>query len=359
MKFLEIKVGALEEFLTSATYLKALNSPISRHRAISQARNPLADQEDVALILALDGEQIVGYIGLLPDLLNGKKVYWNSCWWVAETHKSVGLPLLFQLIKKGKEAILLTDLTPHTTAIISQLRFFDFRDMPDGIRGYLLLELACLLPRRWPGLSPLKPLLGVIDSLVNLFIKVVNPLRRSKNAPEFSVEPIDHFSDTDLIFIEQHSESETIRRSPESLIWILNNPWVLNENEIAMDYSNYHFTATAKDYQMQLLRFTVEGKIKAIALYRRLNRKAFIPYLYVEPDFVPAFTKYIYQLLLNQSCTYFTTFHPLLRSYIEKHGGPFLFRKSIKRTFAYHKKLEKDIPQQLFLQDGDGDVVFC
>lgn len=359
MEFREIKVGELEAFLASDLYRQSTHCPISRHRALSQAANPRADADDPALALAVEGGQVIGYAGFLPDRIGQEKMYWNSGWWVAEEYKNIALPLFFQFLQKSRERVLLTDLTPHTEAIIRRLHFFRFREMAPGLRGYLQFNLGELLPQRLPKLAPLRPLFRLIDFKANLLIGTRNALRRYPIPKEIRIEPIDAFTESDRAFIQTHSENELIRRGPEDILWIRDNPWALPSDECAIDYSHYYFTAVADGFETRLLRFSWLGETRAILLTRRLNRHFAVPFLYFEEGNLPELANYIYRQLIRGQCVHFTTFNPKLKAYMQQRPSPFIFQKDIRRTFAYHEKLESLIPADFVLQDGEGDVAFC
>ena len=59
----------LQEFINSPSFNELINIPISRRRAISQIHNPRAEDEDILLVAAFDGNKTVGYLGILPDFV--------------------------------------------------------------------------------------------------------------------------------------------------------------------------------------------------------------------------------------------------------------------------------------------------
>lgn len=359
MEFREIKLGELEAFIRSDLYRSSAHCPISRHRALSQAANPRADADDPALVLAVEGGQVVGYVGFLPDRIGTEKIYWNSGWWVAEEHKPIALSLFLQFLQKARERVLLTDLTPHTEAIIRRLHFFRFHEMAPGLRGYLKFNLGEIMPQRRPGLAPLRPLFQLVDFKANLLLEARNALRRYPIRREVRIEPVGDFTGSDRAFISAHSGNELTRRGPEELLWIRDNPWVLPADECAVDYSHYYFTAVTDDFETRLLRFTWLGETRAILFTRRLNRNFAVPYLYFEEDILPELANYIYRQLIKGRCIHFTTFNQRLKAYMLENPSPFIVRRDIRRTFAYHENLEPLIPENFELQDGDGDVAFC
>ena len=79
--------------------------PISLRRALSQSNNPYGRPDDVVLLVALRGNQCVGYQGLLPGLFcrNGelKRVHWSTAFFVSPDYRGEGVAgCLLKEIKK-------------------------------------------------------------------------------------------------------------------------------------------------------------------------------------------------------------------------------------------------------------------
>ena len=96
----------LETFINSKEYFNLKTLPITKHRAISHIKNPRADKDDILLILAFEENDIVGYLGVLPDrlFLSDEKSYkcgWLSCFWVDYSVRGKGIGE--QLIRKSLE----------------------------------------------------------------------------------------------------------------------------------------------------------------------------------------------------------------------------------------------------------------
>jgi hypothetical protein len=96
--------------------------PITLNRAISQARNPNASPQDIALIVAKVGERCGGYIGLIPACLrigNVKhKINWFTSYYVAESERSTGAgALLIMKAMSLKIDILVTGFTEQAEQI--------------------------------------------------------------------------------------------------------------------------------------------------------------------------------------------------------------------------------------------------
>ena len=83
-------------------------APISLIRAFAQAKNPLGDPEDAALVVAYDAGRCVGYHGLLPGFLYDgsafSKVYWLVTFFVNPSYRGKGLgKQLVEEIQKKKD----------------------------------------------------------------------------------------------------------------------------------------------------------------------------------------------------------------------------------------------------------------
>lgn len=65
----------LEDFVLSGAFQQYDFLPVTKHRALSQIRNPKASDEDTLLILAFSEDKLAGYVGCFPDCfnVNGKR----------------------------------------------------------------------------------------------------------------------------------------------------------------------------------------------------------------------------------------------------------------------------------------------
>ena len=68
MEIVALNKTALLEYVNSTVFKAEENLPISEHRAVSHANNPRANVNDVLLFLAKEGDELIGYMGILPDL---------------------------------------------------------------------------------------------------------------------------------------------------------------------------------------------------------------------------------------------------------------------------------------------------
>ncbi|MFH2218609.1 MAG: GNAT family N-acetyltransferase [Pseudomonadota bacterium] len=103
----KIRLKQLNDFAADVVNTSAFEktAPITPARALSQTKNPNAHPDDVVLLVAYQGNQCVGYHGLLPGMLeqNGQlsKVFWATAFFVSPELRGsgIGKRLLSEIIK--------------------------------------------------------------------------------------------------------------------------------------------------------------------------------------------------------------------------------------------------------------------
>ena len=92
-----VKVSELPALAASVIDRKEAGAylPITRQRAVALSKNPLADPDDIGMLVAYEGDEIVGYFGMMTIMLQHpeglEKVYWFTTWSVAERMRGKGL----------------------------------------------------------------------------------------------------------------------------------------------------------------------------------------------------------------------------------------------------------------------------
>ncbi len=92
-----VKVSELPALAASVIDKKEAGAyvPITRQRALALSKNPLADPDDIGMLVAYEGDELVGYFGMMTILLQHagglEKVYWFTTWSVADKMRGKGL----------------------------------------------------------------------------------------------------------------------------------------------------------------------------------------------------------------------------------------------------------------------------
>lgn len=219
----------------------AQTAPISLLRAASQARNPFADPDDAALVVAFDRHRCVGYHGLLPGLLRtagrDTRVYWLITLFVAPAFRGRGIGAAMVRHIKGLKADLVT--TGITQGAERLYRACGFQDLGQAAFHQLRLERIPAAARhlvyaalRWSwGRGP--------------------GGRRWRPAPRV---------DGDWPRIAAGGpDRPTFLRTRASVNWMMAHPWVVTRGRDAPDAAGYHFSTTRELFRFKAFEALAPG----------------------------------------------------------------------------------------------------
>ncbi|MFY9151268.1 MAG: hypothetical protein WAO52_04570 [Prolixibacteraceae bacterium] len=364
MQILEIKVSELNDFVTGNLWQHLTPKPITALRAISQAQNPRANPEDVALIIAFEKEMLLGLVGLLPDLIHGhsdQKIYSNSCWWAhPEKGKHLAVPLFLKAFSMAGRRMFMTDCTPHTMQILEKTMLFDFPETGMGIRGFLKFNLHEILPAKFPGTRKIKSFLKLCDQILNPIAGTFQKITSGKFLKtELKVERMDSFTSEMTSFIETHSADEFTRRSAADLKWIRLFPWI-KKNSPDQHFSpvGYPFSYLTDDFKSYFLKVSDQEKLIGLLYLTVRDGHMKVPYVYFDDSNSDKVLQVIYSQAIQNNVTTLTIFNARLVAQMDRKTHPFLIKKKIRRMVSVAKNLSQDFQKFPVLQDGDGDVAF-
>jgi hypothetical protein len=363
MRFEEYTLSRLVPYILSERYEQSAVIPITPHRAQSQTQNPRAGPDDIVLIVAYnDKDEIIGYIGALPDWLNGdsqKKIAWNSCWWIdPQKGREAAMPLFYRFLDRWDRKVIFSELTPQTFQIITRMEFFDNRIMM-GCRGYLRLPLSEILPLKKNMFRSIRWLLYAIDNIFNLFweIRLIiwNLFNKAKSDVEWQF--VGSIDDEIAGLISYSSETELIKRGEAELTWIRDHPWVV-EGKPDIYAKRYHFTSHTRHFCHQWVKIISGNDLRAFLIITLKDGHLKVPYLYYLPGSLPDILNLLLHYMISNKVLYVSIYHEDLADCIMKSKTPMLHKKLIPRYTAISKDLSDLAPKSYFLQDGDGDCVF-
>lgn len=353
----------LSEFINSREYQKLKYLPISKHRAISHINNPRANDTDILLLLAFQNKQLVGYLGVLPDqiIYNNKieKWGWLSCLWIDENQR--GKKIALQLVRKSLELwnkkILITEFTEPAKKLYDKTKSFVNLKHKKGLRLYIRFSLQTILPPKKNLFKRIKPLLKVLDFLLNALFDCRFYFLNEK-LKDVSLKHIDHIDNEIETFIKDKQRNQLFNRGIHELNWILKNPWILNSEE-NLNSKRYHFSSVDKRFEFVPLKiYNKQNKLIAFIIFARRNDDLKIPYLYHD-NYLETIVKVVNYHLIKWKIKTFTCFHSELVLMLKKQRTPALFKKEINRNYMISNVFDsKIIESKLEIQDGDGDCSF-
>jgi GNAT superfamily N-acetyltransferase len=338
--------------------------PISRHRALSHIANPRVEENDVLLLTAHDNEELVGYLGVLPDRMfhgdQSEKCGWLSCLWVSEEHrgKRIAQQLLDKCFDVWEKRILVTEFTLPAKALYDRSGIFRALANPQGIRLYLRADLATLLPPKKEIFQKNKALLRSLDQGINAVADLRLP-KADLSKESFTLEYPAEVDDEASEFIASKQQKELFKRGKEELNWILQNPWILSAPEKDALNCRYHFSSVDKLFQFHVVKVRGTGsELIAFLVFAQRNNSLKLPYCYHNGDLKTVWKAIRHELLRLRIST-FTTFQPELVQYIHANGRLAFVHKKVTRNYIVSTRFDSFIGNTcVSIQDGDADCSF-
>lgn len=243
--------------------------PITKHRAAAMARNPFADPEDPAMVVAYQGNQVVGYFGIMPVMLAHEgqlsKVHWFSTWNVspAVRGRGVGYRLMTEALKLGhdfmivgsKPARKVSEKHGFHTMIPLQIAVLDFSTLwrfnPGTILLRLLRKLFYVVGRRELAIKkPVDALQAGFHRLIGGVVQRVFYRRLgaviSTGPPDLSMEMVDQ--------VREERNTASIHqahfyRGQKVINWMLKNPWVVHSGQSGSEHLGFYFSDARPEFE--------------------------------------------------------------------------------------------------------------
>ncbi|MGQ9847055.1 MAG: GNAT family N-acetyltransferase [Bacteroidales bacterium] len=347
----------LSLFIQSDTYATMSILPISKHRAISHIHNPRANDDDVLLILAYENNQLVGYLGVLPDdvyTVTGEifHVGWLSCIWVNPIARGKGIAK--KMVLKAYEAynhqILITNFTREAGLLYQKLDVFE--NLPDmvGYRYYRKMCLADILPNRFPKVKSLFYLFKLFDATFNLFWSPFLNRKINKIRLENALPSNDYLKQSNVFNV-----LTGFKRSEKEFRWIESYPWIKQVKTKSNEANKYHFSSEEKQFESTFLQICEKDEVLGYIKYIYRNGHLRVPYIIYSQVNTEIIAKAITQLILQKDASYVTLFLP--NDVKLKLNFRYIYKKPIIRHFKITKELNHKI-NSITIFDGDGDASF-
>jgi GNAT superfamily N-acetyltransferase len=356
----------LENFIDSKEYFSLKTIPITKHRAISHIKNPRVDQDDKLLILAYMENDIVGYLGVLPDRLfvSNEKSYkcgWLSGFWVDSSlrGKGIGEQLIRKSLEIWDDKILSTEFVPFTKKIYNKTGAFGNPIIKRGIKLYIRMDLHSILPPKKRIFQKIKIYLKVIDTFLNSLLDL-RFLFYKNELPPVKLEYINQIDDEAEKFISRFQDGQLFKRGIKELNWIINYPWILSTPTEDINSKRYYFSSIDKSFVFYCLKVRNNlNELVAFLILTKRNRVLKLPYCYIEKGFLPEVAKIIDFHILNLRINAFSTFHPELVEYLSTNKTFSIYKKKIERQYLICNILNNIIKENRYnIQDGDADCAF-
>jgi len=347
--------------LIESNFFKNLkNIPITTHRALSHIHNPDSADEDILLWAAYESDNLVGYVGALPEVFffnhQPKKIYWLSCFWVDEAfrNKNVASSLFFLLVKQYRNNLVIANFIPSLEKTYQRLGIFQPTQIVYGHKFFLDFCLADILSARFPKLTILKSAWKLLDSCLSILASPRILFYKKLQEGKYLFEENSYFDHEFQTLINSFSKNSCIRRSAAHFEWILAYPWVL-EGEPDEESKRYFFSSKAKRFEYNSVKIWEDKKLIGYFLLKIRNNALSISYIYVPDNVIPAMAAYLFNIIKIKGLKTILTFDRRLIEEIRKNRFRFILERTVRRLYILPKGMNVDVAT---FQEGDGDIIF-
>ncbi|MCH2044312.1 MAG: GNAT family N-acetyltransferase [Saprospiraceae bacterium] len=365
MQLTTITVQELKTYISSKAYQTSPVIPITPQRAISHINNPKAKADDLILsLIHNDKNELVAYLGVLPDELHFSTVVerccWLSCMWVNPITRGQGLArrLLASVFEAWDNRVLVTEFTPAAKRLYDKSGHFIDLAKPKGFRAYLRLNLHYLLPKKneekW---TKWKWALNILDGGFNFFNKIRLALF---STPQVELNYIAEPDEEVIQLINACQKNGLMNRQSQDLTWMLRYPWVLSSKVKDENAKRYYFSSVDKRFQFLPTKVYQNKKLVGFLIFAIRGNNLKIPYAYFQEEHVSTVLQAIYQQMLTEKLDMLTCFHPLLLKHIKTSKHPFFKVRDFQRHYIISKRFAEPLEQtpNFSIQDGDADAAF-
>jgi hypothetical protein len=339
----------LKELLADESFWMQPKLPITKRRVVSHVANPRADDNDTVLITAFNQDQLVAYLGILPDLLtNGleapMKFGWLTTWWVDKKskHRLAATTVLFAAMKKYSNRVAAS--SPSGDA----LRVYDatkrFQECTRFDRSYFIVAL----PPSFHGLSPLSTwVAGAKNRMI---------FSRKLQRRGLEIRTVDSFSGAEESFINRWAVEDPLARDASYWHWVLKFPWISADAEDEATQKRYAFSVFVKDFRQISMLVTRHGANIAFLVLTLREGRLSLKYAYYDPGDVADVASALQVAIADINPWLFVCADATLNKAL-KRNFPFYLARRSKAAVTYAAKV---LPLSVGLrpQFGIGDAIF-
>ena len=364
LRIIEYTISDLERCLWPGPWFQCDPVPITKQRALSHVRNPRAEKTDVALLVAYDGDAVVGHLGVLPDKIfvnhGEQKIGWVTAWWADPNRKyaGVGLMLLMRALNLCGGRLGASGFSDDARKVYDATKRFAVIKDVQGVSGIARLNLCRLLRRRLPSLAKLRTVLKAVGAIVNMWIGIRQFWWRESHRLPDSCR-IEYFTELDREadeFIQRHSSDGLTRRGARELNWIVNYPWIVCAPLARR--SSFHFSAQVESYSVYRIKIYELGGLVAVLLLTVMEGHVTVPYCY-HSGHGKLIARMLCHFLIAQQAERLTVYEPELIKELSVQRFPWLGMIHKRRTWIWSRECVEQGSNEFSMQDGDGDCAFA
>lgn len=353
----------LVAFTQSETYQQMPVIPISSIRAFSLLNSPKTKPSDIVMVCAFDSDEMVGYLGLLPDEQvfqhNTIRFGWLSGMWVSANHRGKGIAssLISTMLTAWNDYVLTTNQSPVAALVFQKHKKFVLKENI-GQRFYLRSRLASLIPQKKTWTKKLNLPLHIVDFLLNSTFGMYRSIGLKKT-DHYKVFPT--INDKLAAFLNHQQLDNVGQRRVVDFEWMMNYPWVKASTTPDLFASKYEFTISTPDYRNEfVVCMDAHEQISSAALVMLKKGELKISYIWGDVSALDTLGKAVLKYALDHSVYEISVFNPKHQNLIAPFAKFCIHKKGLSRHYYLTAPIQNIFDQSTAIFfDGDGDTSFA
>ena len=358
--------GGISKLLDSNEYWNKDILPITKQRALSYMHNPRAEANDVLLIVAYEIDQVISYIGIIPDeiIIDNKenKIGIVSSWWVdpIKAKTGIGAILLLKAFNYYNNQIFVGPFSDQAGMIYKKLKNINQLKLSHAYEfknNYYLKINDSRIKQIVP-----KVIISSLTFCMNIFLRFIQNRWLKNNLVIrnrlLCIEQ-DYIDNASQIFIEENSKNDLFKRDKEYFEWLINYPWVLELKTVSQIRNKYFFSNDDKKFKISILKIIHNNIIIGIIIIQQRNERLTLPYAYINNKYIKDVMTQIVVHFLKSDCKQMLLYNEHIIGQIKALYPPLVINKTTRKReyFISDDYNIKNIKDKLF-HDGYGDAAF-
>jgi len=253
--------------------------PISKHRLWAHYNNPRCEDEDLVMLLAYLGDEMIGYMGVYTDVIkineSEQKIGWLSTWWVHPKTKGTGIGrmLLNTMYEEWNGKIGISQFTDSAKRVYDKSGYFMSLKNNKGIKAVMKANFSDVFPVLFPKLSFLMPLYIFSDFILNVFLNfkiyfLKFPIQR--RLKDVTIEYLPYPDSEVRTLIDQYGKNDISYKDNAFFNWLKTYKWVYEAPLIPYTDKNlYAFSMYDKSFEYFFVRINVKEKCKGFLVLQK------------------------------------------------------------------------------------------
>ena len=367
MQIKTFTIADLKTVLESEDFWQTTPLPITQQRALAFIRNPRAQEDDPALLVAYQGTRVIGYLGMLPDKLfvndTAYKLGWLTGWWVDPSWATMGVGaiLLFKALNAYDQHIGVSGGSREARkALHASQRFFDLKPLK-GLDIRLRWNVTQDILGRLPRMKPFRVWFKTLDVMLDEFVTLRGFFWQRRHPPyqRLRYDYISAIDEETHRFIQRHHQQDLTRKEKSDLSWIMNNPWIVAAPFKDSPSKRYYFSSRAGRFSYLGVKvFEPSDEMLGFFLLKVRDDRMSVIYSFFESRHAASITAAVFYHALAMDVSILSLYDEHLVAGFSKLRCPCWSAQKKSRGFSL-SNVFADIPLSNYrLQGGDGDLAF-